>query len=104
MKVSGSGITLSLHALQTKVLEVLTDQAKKGNLPVLSEADAAKNVSESGVSLTRGSEEGQARGGIVSARVLFDGANGISVNSRTRIRHQERAPVATDLKRAMREM
>ena len=37
------------------------------------------------------------------ARVLFDGTNGLSVNTRTRLRDQERAPVAADLKRAMRE-
>ena len=41
--------------------------------------------------------------GVVSARVLFDGSNGIPVNQRTRIRDQERAPIAADLKRAMRE-
>ena len=41
--------------------------------------------------------------GIVSARVLFDGTNGISVNSRTRIGDPDRAPIATDLKRVVRE-
>ena len=43
------------------------------------------------------------RGGVVSARVLFDGTNGIAVNSRTRIRDQERAQIAADLKRSMWE-
>ena len=42
-------------------------------------------------------------GGEVSARVLFDGTNGIAVNSRTRIRDQERAAIAADSKRSMRE-
>ena len=41
--------------------------------------------------------------GTVTARVLFDGTHGISVNKRTRIRDQERAPIAADLKRSMRE-
>ena len=41
--------------------------------------------------------------GIISARVLFDGSNGIAVNRRTRIRDQEQAAVAADLKRVMRE-
>ena len=36
-------------------------------------------------------------------RVLFDGTHGIDVNTSTRIRDQERAPIAADLKRAMRE-
>ena len=34
--------------------------------------------------------------------MLFDGTHGLSVNSRTRLRDQERAPIAADLKRAMR--
>ena len=41
--------------------------------------------------------------GVVSARVLFDGSNGMLVNRRIRLRDQERAPVASDLKRCMRE-
>ena len=41
--------------------------------------------------------------GVISARVLFDRSNGIAVNRRTRIRDQERAPVAGDFKRVMRE-
>ena len=39
----------------------------------------------------------------VSAGVPFDGTHGLSVNRRTQIRDQERAPVASDLKRALRE-
>ena len=42
-------------------------------------------------------------GGVVTARVLFDGTNGIYVNRRTRIRDQKRSPIAADLKRLMRE-
>ena len=41
--------------------------------------------------------------GEISARVLFDGTHGLSVNRRTRARDQERAPFASDLKRAVRE-
>ena len=41
-------------------------------------------------------------GGVVTAWVLFDGSNGIHVNRRTRIRDQERSPIAADLKRLMR--
>ena len=43
------------------------------------------------------------QGGKVSARVLFDGTHGLCVNTRTRLRDQERAPIAEDLKRSMRE-
>ena len=42
-------------------------------------------------------------GGEVSARVLFDGTHGLSLNTRTRIRDQERSPVASDLKHTMRK-
>ena len=41
--------------------------------------------------------------GTVIARVLVDGTRRTSVKSRTRIRDQERAPIASDIKRAMRE-
>ena len=40
---------------------------------------------------------------MVTARVLFDGSNGTHVNRRTRIRDQERSPIASDIKRMMRE-
>ena len=39
----------------------------------------------------------------VSARVLFDGTRGQSVSRRIQIRDQERAPIASDLKRVLRE-
>ena len=38
-----------------------------------------------------------------SARVLHDGTNELAVNRNTRLRDQERCPVSSDLKRAMRE-
>ena len=41
--------------------------------------------------------------GVATARVLFDGTNGIEANKKTRVRDQERAPVASDLKLVMRE-
>ena len=41
--------------------------------------------------------------GSITARVLHDGSNGIAVNKWTRVRDQERCPMASDLKRAMRE-
>ena len=50
-----------------------------------------------------GAQRKEKPGGKISARVLFDGTHGLSVNSMTRIRDQERAPIAADLKRTMRE-
>ena len=41
--------------------------------------------------------------GEVTARVLHDSTNGLSVNTKTRLRDQERSPMSSDIKRAMRE-
>ena len=41
--------------------------------------------------------------GEVTARVLHDGTNGHAVNTNSRLRDQERCPISSDLKRAMRE-
>ena len=51
----------------------------------------------------RGSDTQTLLLGKLVRRVLFDGTHGINVNSRIRLRHQERAPIAADLKRTMRE-
>ena len=37
--------------------------------------------------------------GEISARVLLDGTNGLQVNMRTRLRDQERSPIASTSKR-----
>ena len=50
-----------------------------------------------------GAQRKEKPGGKVSARVLFDGTHGLCVNTRTRVRDQERAPIAADLQRSMRE-
>ena len=42
-------------------------------------------------------------GGIVTAPVLFGDTHGISANTEAQIRDQERAPVASDVQRIMRE-
>ena len=39
----------------------------------------------------------------MSARVLFEGTHGISVNSQIRVRDQERSAIAADIKRIRRE-
>ena len=50
-----------------------------------------------------GAQRKEKPGGKVTARVLFDGTHGFCVNTRTRLRDPERAPIAADLKGAMRE-
>ena len=41
--------------------------------------------------------------GEITARVLFDGTNGIDANRRTIMRDQERGPIAANIKRVLRE-
>ena len=50
-----------------------------------------------------GAQRKEKPNGEISARVLFDGTNGIHVNKKTRVRDQERSPIASDVKRYMRE-
>ena len=85
-----------------QVLEVMEDQAKRGQVLKLSEAEAKARFPNLVVA-SLGAQRKEKPGGIVTARVLFDGTHGIDVNTSTRIRDQERAPIAADLKRAMRE-
>ena len=49
-----------------------------------------------------GAQRKEKPGGEITARVLFDGTHGLSVNTRTRLRDQERAPIAADLQRTPR--
>ena len=50
-----------------------------------------------------GAQRKEKAGGVVSARVLFDGTHGISVNSWIRVRDQARSPITADIKRIVRE-
>ena len=52
---------------------------------------------------SQGAQRKEKPGGKITARVLFDGTHGLCVNTRTRLRDQERAPIAADLKRTTRE-
>ena len=92
----------TLAALADKVTEVLDDQAERGQVLKLSEAEA-RSLYPKLVVASLGANRKDKPNGVVTARVLFDGTNGIHVNKRTRIRDQERSPIAADLKRAMRE-
>ena len=85
-----------------QVLEVMEDQAKRGQVLKLSE-DEARARFPNLVVASLGAQRKEKPGGVVTSRVLFDFTHGIDVNTSTRIRDQERAPIAADLKRAMRE-
>ena len=93
----------SLAALADKVRDVLEDQSRRGQVLKLPELEARKQFPDLVVAAL-GANRKDKPNGIVSARVLFDKSNNIAVNRRTtRIRDQERAPVAADFKREMRE-
>ena len=93
----------SLDVFSDKVLTVLEDQAARGQVIKMTEHEAHQRYPDLVVA-SLGAQRKDKPGGAVSARVLFDGTHGITVNTRTRIRDQERGPIAAaDLKRIMRE-
>ena len=92
----------SVGELTKQVLEVMDDQARRGQLIKLSEAEAKARFPNLVVA-SLGANRKDKPGVALTARVLFDGTHGLKLNTRTRIRDQERAPISSDLKRAMRE-
>ena len=92
----------TLQAFEQQVLEVMYDQSSRGQNHRSEGEGGEGQVSELGDRFTRCITQGEARRK-VSARVLFDGTHGLCVNSRKRVRDQERAPIAADLKRSMRD-
>ena len=92
----------SLEPWKEKVLEVMEDQTSRGQVLKLTETEARLRFPDLVVA-SLGAISKDKPGGVVTARVLFDDTNGIYVNRRTRIRDQERSPIAVDLKRLMRE-
>ena len=87
---------------KNQVLEVMEDQAKRGQVLKLSESEARAKFPNL-VAASLGAQRKEKPRGVVTARVLFDGTHGIDVNTSTRIRDQERSPIAADLKRAMQK-
>ena len=92
----------SLVGFADKVEAVLEDQAGRGQVLKFTEAEARARFPNLVVA-SLGAQRKDKPNGVVSARVLFDGTYGMAVNTHTRIRNQEQPPIATDLKRAMRE-
>ena len=92
----------SLREHTERVKKVLEDPTSRGQLIKLPE-DEAKARYPNLVFASLGSNRKDKPNGEISARVLFDGTNGLQVNTRTRLRDQERSPIVADLKRAVRE-
>ena len=92
----------SQATFEEQELEVLHDQAAWGQLLVYSEAEARRAFPNQ-VIASLGAQRKEKPGGKVTARIIFDGTHGLCVNTRTRLRDQERAPISADLKRTKRE-
>ena len=92
----------TLSSFRAEVEEVLRDQAGRGQVLILPEVEA-RNRFPNLVVASLGAQRKEKPGGIVSARVLFDGTNGNFVNTSTHLSAQERAPVAPHLKRLVRQ-
>ena len=73
------------------VLAEMEDQAERGQILKYTEQEARERYPNLVVA-SLGANRKDKPGGVFSARVLFDGTHGINVNTRTRIRDQERAP------------
>ena len=89
----------SLTEFADKVEAVLEDQAARGQVLKYSEEEARAHYPDLVVA-SLGAQRKDKPNGEVSAS--FDGTHGLAVNTRTRIRNQERSPIAADFRRAMR--
>ena len=92
----------AVATLSAEVTEVLEDHASRGQVLKLTECEA-KSRYPGLVVASLGGNKKEKPGGVITARVLHDGKNGISLNRRIRLRDQERCPSASDIKRVMRE-
>ena len=92
----------SLSEHTERVVKVLEDQTSGRQLIKRPEVEARARYPNV-VIASLGAIRKDKPNGEVSARVLFDGTGGQQVNTRTRLRDQERSAVAADPMRAMRE-
>ena len=86
----------TLSSFRAEVEEVLRDQAGRGQVLIMPEAEA-RNRFPNLVVASLGAQKKETPRGVISARVLFDGTN--FVNTSTHLRDQERPPAAQRLMR-----
>ena len=92
----------TLTSFRTEVEEVLRHQAGRGQVLIMPEAEARDRFPNLVVA-SLGAQRKEKPGRVVSARVLFDRTNGNFMNTSTHLRDQERAQMAPDLRRLLRE-
>ena len=88
------GDATTLLPLSKEVMDVLTDQTRRGQLIRLSEEEAKIRFSRLVIASLGANRKDRPNGEVT---------NGLSVNTKTRLRDQERSPISSDIKRAMRE-
>ena len=93
----------SVEGLQKEVEAVILDQYRRGQFLRLTPAQAKARFGSSLVVASLGAVRKENSQGEVSARVVYDATHGVRVNSLIRMRDQDRAPTAPDLKTALRE-
>ena len=76
----------------------MIDQAKRGQVLRLSEEDARRRFPGLAIA-SLGAQRKEKPGGVITPRMIVDGTHGIAVNHRTRVRDQEKGPVAANLKK-----
>ena len=81
----GVPIMRLFESFETQVLDVMHDQASRGQIIVMTESEARSRYPGLVVA-SLGGQRKQKLGGKVTARVLFDGTHGLCVNSKTRLR------------------
>ena len=79
----------AVATLSAEVTEVLEDHARRGQVLKLTEHEA-KSRYPGLVVASLGANKTEKPGGVITARVLHDGTNGVSLNRRIRLRDQER--------------
>ena len=87
-KVCGTRTTQHSRRSELKLEEVLRNQAGRGQVLIMPEAEA-KNRFQNLVVASLGAQKKEKPGGVISACVLFDGPNGNFVNTSTHLRDQE---------------
>ena len=87
----------SLREFESQVLEVMHDQAARGQIIVMTESEARSRYPDLVIG-SLGTQRKQKPGGKITARVLFDGTHGLCVNSKTRLQGPRKGADCSGLK------
>ena len=104
----GGGTTQTVRPLEKEVHDVLDDQTRRGMFTRLPEDEARAKYPHL-VIASLGANRKDRPNGEVTARVLHHGTNGLAVDTKTRLRDQERRGLRTfaltaDVKEAHRQI